>query len=267
MSTPENSIKRGHAIYVGDVGHARYAPKPHQLAYPIAYAWLELGLPIPDFGWRFGAAGFRAFSFRRRDYFKGHEQLDLRQLVLAKATALGAELHEDDVVFVLTPLANWGLYFSPLTQYYIYRDGNPLYLLAEVSNTPWNERHHYLVPLSAGVTHYQHAKNFHVSPFHPIDMQYHWQINQPSEQFSLSITNYKDGEKVFAAWYSLERQPLSLENLKALVIRFPWQNIQVVLRIYWQALKLLIKGMPFYGHKTPRIQHHDDDFKPNRHSG
>lgn len=260
-------MAQGHAIYVGDVGHARYAPKNHQLSYPIAYAWLDLTQSIPDLGWRFGDAGFRAFSFRRGDYFKGHALTDLRQLALAKAMELGGEVDPKDDVFLLTPLANWGLYFSPLTQYYIYRKGNPLYLLAEVSNTPWNERHHYLVPLTSGVTHYQHAKNFHVSPFHPIDMQYRWQIAQPSESLTLSISNFKDGQKVFSAWYSLQRQALTAQNIKALVIRFPWQNIQVVLRIYWQALKLCIKGLPFYGHKTPRIQHHDDDIKPNRHSG
>lgn len=265
MTATISADTHGHAIYVGQVGHARYQPKAHQLDYDIAYIWIDLQQAIPDFGWRFGEAGLRAYSFRRQDYFKGQGHFDLRRQVLDTVASLGGDVHDDDAVFLLTPMANWGLYFSPLTQYYLYRDAKPLYLLAEVSNTPWNERHHYLVPLHGAVTHYQHAKNFHVSPFHPLDMQYHWQIAQPDAQFQLAIRNVKQGETVFAAWYSLQRQPLTVENLRALVIRFPWQNIQVLLRIYWQALKLVAKGLPFYGHKTPRIEPHDDDIKPDRH--
>lgn len=260
-------IPSGHALYVGDVGHARFLPKTHRLDYPILYAWLDLALPIPDFGWRFGEGGCRAFSFRRRDYFKGKGAADLRQQVLATATSLGAETQQIDGVYLLTPLANWGLYFSPLTQYYLCQQGEPRYLLAEVSNTPWNERHHYLVPLNAGSSHFSHAKNFHVSPFNPLDMHYHWRVDGPAEQFNLSITNTRGGDKVFAAWFSLQRQAFTEANLRALLIRFPWQNVQIVIRIYWQALKLLAKGLPFYGHATPRIQPHDDDIKPDRHPG
>jgi DUF1365 family protein len=158
-------------------------------------------------------------------------------------------------VFLLTPLANWGVYFSPLTQYYLYQQGQPRYLLAEVSNTPWNQRHHYLVPLEhSGVTEFSHAKNFHVSPFNPLDMQYHWRIEAPEAQFNLLLQNSRQGSKVFSAWFRLMREPLNADNVRNMLIRQPWQNVQVVIRIYWQALKLLCKGMPFYSHQKPKDQ-------------
>ncbi len=248
-------VPPGHAFYAGTVGHARYLPKEHQLAYPLGLFWLELTqldtLPTSIRHEQFGA-----FSLRRRDYLRDCPELaavdDLAEAVRLKAAALGADLTGVEQIFLLSPLANWGLYFSPLTQFYLYRDGKPCYLLAEVSNTPWNQRHCYLVPLKAGVSEFSHAKNFHVSPFNPLDMQYHWQIEEPAEQLQLQISNYRAGEKVFSAWYRLSRQPLSAQLLHRRLIRSPWPNVTVVLRIYWQALKLICKGMPFYSYQKPK---------------
>ncbi len=142
---------------------------------------------------------FAAWSFRRADYLAG--AADLRQAVLAKAASLGAIVSADLQVFMLTPLANFGVFFSPLTLYYAYaQDGTPCWQLAEVSNTPWNERHYYLVPLAtSGDTGFFRRKNFHVSPFNPLDMHYQWQISAPAADFHFSISNWRQGEKVFSA--------------------------------------------------------------------
>jgi len=246
-----------HAIYRGQVGHQRHRPKPHGLHYDIQYFWLDLRA-LAELPGQIRRESFGAFSLRRRDYFKGCDAVagidDLAEAALARATQLGADVRSVDQVFLLTPLANWGFYFSPLTQYYLYQEGKPKYLLAEVSNTPWNQRYHYLIPLTEAVTEFSHAKNFHVSPFNPLDMQYHWRIEQPAEQFNLLLCNSRDGHTVFSAWFRLTREPLLRANLRNMLIRQPWQNVQVVIRIYWQALKLLCKGMPFYSHQNPKDQ-------------
>lgn len=237
----------GHALFVGEVGHQRLSPKKHQLNYPIQYFWLELTAPdsIPEPLCR---GNFGAFRFRRHDYLQNRPDLAAMDLAAAChqcATELGAALLGNEQVFLLSPLANWGRYFSPLTQYYFYRDGQPVYLLAEVSNTPWNERHHYLVPLQNGASTYWHAKDFHVSPFNQLDMQYRWQVRNQPAQLQLVIENYQHDEKIFSAWYRLSRQPLTRRSLRQALIRQPWQNVQVIMRIYWHALLLLLKGVPF----------------------
>ncbi len=247
-----------HAIYRGQVGHQRLQPKPHGLHYDIQYFWLDLRV-LAELPLQIRRESFGAFSLRRRDYFKGCAEVagidDLAEAALARAAQLGADISLIDQVFLLTPLANWGVYFSPLTQYYLYQQGQPRYLLAEVSNTPWNQRHHYLVPLSqTGVTEFSHAKNFHVSPFNPLDMQYHWRIDAPEAQFNLLLQNSRQGNKVFSAWFRLIREPLDADNIRNMLIRQPWQNVQVVIRIYWQALILLCKGLPFYSHQKPKDQ-------------
>lgn len=242
-----SSQPAGHALFVGEVGHQRFSPKRHQLRYPIQYFWLELtaadSIPASICAGRFGA-----FRLRRNDYFQNRADLATLDLVAAArqcASGLGAVLDGGEQLFLLSPLANWGRYFSPLTQYYFYRDGKPLYLLAEVSNTPWNERHHYLVPLTEGKTLYEQQKDFHVSPFNPLEMQYRWQVHNQADQLQLVIENYQHQQKIFSAWYRLERQPLTRQSLRQALIRQPWQNVQVIMRIYWHAMLLLLKGVPF----------------------
>lgn len=254
-------MQAGHAWYRGDVGHQRYLPKSHGFGYDTSFFWLDLSqlTTLEQFSPLLKHEKFGAFSYRRRDYFpvNNHDgsETDLRQAVLAKIAALGADSSIIDQVFMLSPLANWGLYFSPLTLYYCFSGGNLQTLLAEVSNTPWNERHYYLVPVEAeetALSEYTHPKNFHVSPFNPLDMLYQWQVGTPGKQLQLSITNWRQQQKIFSAWINLKRESLSASALKQLLIHTPWPCVQVVFRIYWHALKLLLKGLPVYGHKKPK---------------
>jgi hypothetical protein len=247
-------MQAGHAWYQGEVGHQRYLPKRHGFAYAVSYLWLDLArlAELDQLGPWLRREKFAAWSFRRADYLAG--DLDLQQAVSDKAASLGADLSTVTQVFMLAPLANWGVFFSPLTLYYAFaQDGSACWLLAEVSNTPWNERHYYLVPLaSSGDTEFCHDKNFHVSPFNPLDMQYQWKIKAPSSNLTLSISNWRQGEKVFSAWFALNRQELDLRSIRQQLIRTPWQNVQVVIRIYWHAVKLFCKRLPLYGHQTPK---------------
>jgi len=241
-------MQTGHAVYQGEVGHLRLSPREHGFSYPLAHYWLDCAalepVSLAQKGIRFERFG--ALSYRRKDYLAGHN--DLQQAVINKLTELGGDIPIEHV-FVLTPLANWGLYFSPITLYYCYDKQSTLsYLLAEVTNTPWNERHYYLQTITAGQQHYQHQKAFHVSPFHPMDMQYHWQITSPDTDLLCSIRNIQADKQIFSAWISLQRHELNQQWRRRWLIRQPWQNVQVVLRIYWHALKLWLKGVPVHAH-------------------
>jgi len=238
----------GHAVYQGEVGHLRLTPRRHGFSYPLALYWLDChdlsATALQDVGIEYERFG--ALSFRRTDYLSGAD--NLYQAVCEKIAELGGAT-KPDRVFVLTPLANWGLYFSPLTLYYGFDQQQQFcYLLAEVSNTPWNERHYYLQKIIHEQQHYQHDKAFHVSPFNPIDMQYHWQISVPGEALRCSIANTQAGHQVFSAWFSLQRYELTAKWKRQWLIRQPWQNVQVVWRIYWHALKLFLKRVPVHAH-------------------
>ena len=188
-------MHQGHAVYQGEVGHLRMAPRKHGFGYAVAQYWLDSTLLDEKSLRSHGICyeRFGALSYRRRDYLAGAD--DLYTAVCDKLTGLGAAIVPAKV-FILTPLANWGLYFSPLTLYYCFDESSEFcYLLAEVSNTPWNERHYYLQTIVAGQQQYQHAKAFHVSPFNPLAMQYHWQISTPDAHLYCSITNTQKEKK------------------------------------------------------------------------
>lgn len=237
------------ALYKGVTWHTRFAPKYHTFKYDMFMLWLDLdelsvidrqlpGFSLNRFNWG---------SFREADH--ASQVGALKKHVLSTANELGGELTADCKVFFLGHLRYLGCYFSPVNFYYIYHpDGRLLEILANVSNTPWNERHYYRVLNHDGC--YQQAKTFTVSPFNPLDMQYHWQFNRPDEKLFLQIENWQQQKKIFVAGLQFKKYPLSKKNYYMALIRFPCMSVTMVTAIYWQALKIWLKGNPFLGHSA-----------------
>ncbi|MCP3428980.1 DUF1365 domain-containing protein [Opacimonas viscosa] len=238
------------AIYRGEVLHQRFTPTQHKFVYDIYLFWLKLSemeqLANID-GFNVGRKGM--LEFRRSDYISP-EIHDMSTAVLDKANALKSELDiadpttiSGDVYFMGQPRM-LGLYFSPVNFYFIKSDDTFTYMLAEVSNTPWHERHYYLVDLAEQA---DTDKMFHVSPFNPIDMVYKWRISEPAEQFTLQLSCHKD-TKHMTAGLRLTRHALTPQNLLTAKKSIPSMTVKTVIGIYWEAVKLFIKRTPFYGH-------------------
>ncbi|MCY7297114.1 DUF1365 domain-containing protein [Alteromonas sp. a30] len=246
------------AIYHGQIHHARFIPKKHSFNYHLFLFWLDLadiestcetvsGLNYNQKGW---------VQFKREDYLDSPEQpLHIRALERMSELA-GKRLQGK--VFFLGQLRMLGWYFSPVNFYYLQQeDGHFSHVLAEVSNTPWNERQHYLVALPPVSTKQLPAptqKTFHVSPFNPMNMTYHWQISQPDQHLNLSITcSAPTGalaphqqQKHFIAGMNMQREALTSSSLQKHLRRIPSLAIKTVAGIYWQAFKLLLKRVPIY---------------------
>lgn len=143
-----------------------------------------------------------------------------------------------------------GLYFSPVNFYYVYNEeGEWKYLLAEVSNTPWNERHYYAVSADKEDKEFgwEQDKAFHVSPFNPVDQLYRWKVKPLTDKLNIHLECHK-GEKHFDATMAMKAKPLSSKTLLKCLIVTPIQTVKVMVGIYWHALKLWLKGAPFYSH-------------------
>ena len=236
------------AIYKGKVYHQRFKPTQHKFDYDIYLFWLKLDeeelTTLSHELKYFSAEGKARVRFKREDYL-GDPSHSLRQAVLNRMIELndGTPLSGD--VFMLGQLRMWGWYFSPVNFYYLRNtDGKFTHMLAEVSNTPWNERHHYLVNLD---TQDDTPKAFHVSPFNPMDMTYKWSISQPSTKLSLAMDCVRS-DKEFSAWINLTKYTLDNANLTQALKRIPSMTIKTVAGIYWHALKLLLKRTPLYTH-------------------
>ena len=81
-----------------------------------------------------------------------------------------------------------------------------------------------------------------------MDMQYDWRFSSPAQALRVHMENSRDGHKEFDATLTLQRQEITSASLARALLAFPFITLQVVALIHWQALKLIIKRVPFYSH-------------------
>jgi DUF1365 family protein len=235
------------AIYQGTVFHARHVPKKHAFTYNIFLLWLKLDeIPALEHKVRFfSASRWAPLQFKRTDYL-GDAHTPLTESVLGKMSELAAKSLTGEI-YLLGQVRTFGLYFSPVNFYYLRQpDGQYSHCLAEVSNTPWNKRHYYLVNLAE---QRNSQKAFHVSPFNPMDMQYQWKIAQPAEKLTLSLKCVKEITHLDTR-LNLRRSNMNSKTVFAVLLKIPSMALTTIIGIYWQATKLFFKRVPFYAHLT-----------------
>lgn len=273
MSATDNKLAS--ALYRGWVRHRRFLPKAHAFRYPLFLFYLNLDElnDVLSQHWFTSLERRNLVSFRREDYFAGQSATppDLKTAVIARVQAeylsRGETPPELRHVCLLTQLRLFGVLFNPVSFYYCFdAEGKLRSILAEITNTPWHERHAYVLPVgsSSPAMQYQNRganrhcfrfdKVFHVSPFNPMNMHYQWNFSEPDAHLRVHMDNLMqtDQAKHFDATMTLERLPLH-EKLAPTLLRFPWMTAKVVTGIYWQALKLKLKGLPFYDHPATRL--------------
>jgi len=201
---------------------------------------------------------FNIACFLRRDHF-GDPAVPLDQAV--------RDLVEDRLghrpkgpVRMLTHLRYLGHCFNPASFYYCYDSADTAVetIVVEIHNTPWGERHCYVLgaeqnehPVKNWRRH-QLAKSFHVSPFIDMDIHYDWRFREPDETLKVHMIDYQKREKLFDASLALHRQPITRAALTRVLIRYPMMTGKVVVMIYWQALRLIVKRTPFFSHPKKR---------------
>lgn len=252
------------AIYAGVLTHRRDLAPAHRFAYRIRLLWLDLdetpALFAASHGWSLTkpALGW----LRRRDYLRP----DTPSLQQAVSDEMWMQLgvRPAGPIRMLTAPRVFGVGFNPLTLYYCYdASGTSLqFILAEVRNTPWLQRHCYALDVRDREQPDAHSKQFHVSPFLPMDLQYHWRLNTPGDFLTVQIQNQRAGVTAFRASLALEQiAPLTPANLQRELWRHWPQGLKTLAGIYWQALLLVIKRARFFAHPG----HHPDSPSANTH--
>lgn len=247
------------AIYEGQVRHRRHAPHARQFSYRLFMPLLDVER-IDEVLARHPAwsrSRLAPAQFRRSDYH-GPGQLPLAAAV---RNTVDRELgrRPQGPIRMLAHLRYFGHCFNPVSFYFCYdQSGVELEaILAEITNTPWNERHAYVLDCSAAsvrgsAREWSFDKVFHVSPFLPMQRRYRWRFQEPGDALRIHM-EVLDGERIdFDVTLALQRRDADRAGLGRCLLRYPLMTVRVVAAIYWQALLTWCRRNPFYPHPNSR---------------
>lgn len=238
-------------IYQGWVSHQRYQPSSHDFRYPLAMLMVDVDAVESVFkrSRLWSMERFNLISFHRKDYL-GPSDISLREAVCRHIYDQIGE-HFTGRIMMLTHPRYLGIIFNPVSFYFCYNTEQQLeYVIAEITNTPWNERHAYVLAVNKPTDSHVFAfeKRFHISPFMPMNVDYLWRFNLDPQKMKIVMQVNQDGKRQFEVISAMQAKPLSTVNMRGLPVKYPLQTAAVVMRIYWQAFRLWLKRVPFYSH-------------------
>ena len=247
------------AVYLGKLRHRRFLPREHKFTYPVFMAFLDID-ELPEL---LRTSAFSAYnrwnwiSYNERDHF-GDAKKPLRQRLREDAVRNGVELPAGKI-FLLTHLRYLGYVFNPVSFFYCYDEAGQLkMILSEVNNTFGETHNYWLTPESqrpnAAAMRYITPKHMHVSPFHPMNLEYVWVFTPPGEQLIAHMNTLAGGQPNFDATLQLERRPWNARELLKILVSYPLMTLRVTAAIHWEALKLWAKGVPVYTHPAKHAQ-------------
>ena len=234
----------------GVVRHRRLRPHEHAFQYPTYFLMLPLrsmrlgpsaGLPRNRFG---------LLSFYDRDHGDGRaDALAWLDELLASEGITDAS----GEVWLHTYPRVLGYAFKPVSFWHCQRaDGSLAAIVAEVNNT-FGERHAYL--LSGRALAYgrevQAQKVFHVSPFCAVQGQYRFRFMHTATRTVARVDHDDEQGPLLQTSVSGHLQPLTAQAVRAAFFGMPLMTLGVILRIHWQALRLWLKHVPYFGKPTP----------------
>ncbi len=194
--------------------------------------------------------------FRNRDY--GLDDGPVTSDDIRDELAAALPRRPNGPVRMLSQPRRWGWLFNPITLYFAWDDADvePVGVVAEVTNTPWKERHRYPVALSpdGDGQRASFAKVLHVSPFLDEDYCYELRLRSEGDRITveLDVVRPLDGTIHVATRLSVVRTAPTAAARRAFLVHNPLAAHRVSAGIHIQAARLLAKRVPFIAHPRRR---------------
>jgi len=247
------------ALYRGQVMHSRTEPVQNTFCYSMFMVYLDLSeLQYVFKGrWLWSTDRFNIASFNR-NYHLGDPDIPLEHAVRDLVDErIGSR--PEGPVRMLTQMRYLGYNFNPVSFYYCFdkKDMQVETIIVEIHNTPWGEMHCYVLGEKDNRgdldnKRFEFAKTFHISPFTDMDTRYEWRFGKPGDEIRVKMKSFREGNLFFEAGMTMKRYPLTGRNLSSMLVRYPFMTGMIVSAIYWQALRLRVKGAKFYTHPLKR---------------
>jgi len=255
----EQSLK----LFSGLVKHTRNSPTSHQFSYQYFQIWLDVEQPelIDDAGPFWSSKKFNLVRYQRQNYQPG--TLSLYETI---KKIIDEKVHDNfnGKIYLLGNLSYWGYCYNPVSFYFCYDKKQQLqFILSEIHNTPWGERFTYLHDVrnrqnqanhshtansTSDILSFKFDKQFHVSPFMPMDINYDWSFKISKQKIFISMNLLQHNNSIFNANMRLKPTPITKKQSHKIALCFPFYCVKILFAIYWQALRLWLKKTPFHSH-------------------
>lgn len=251
-----------HGFWICNVTHHRISPKPHRFKNNLFWFGLDLTRLsyLPNWFGLFSCTYPALVQFCDADFFPSSDQGKASSRIIQYLNKQGVLVPSNSHVIMLGQLRTMGYLFNPITVYFLFSpDEEPLYAIAEVTNT-FYERKAFLIPRTSWDCHNKEVrfassvpKNFYVSPFSDLTLDFSFLIQLTSNNISLEVKSVDESLSPLIYTELTGRfVPFSFFALIRQLISFPLVPLQIIIAIHWQALKLWLKRVPYHKKESSR---------------
>ncbi|TDR22689.1 DUF1365 domain-containing protein [Marinicella litoralis] len=251
-STNIAQLQAGYAE--GFVIHNRLKPNAHRFKYDMCWCVFDLNhldqwMASAKY-WRHNA--WSIFSLKDTDYINSEQSPIIDKVKKYLETQTQEKFNGQVYLFTHPRFLGYG--FNSVSFYFCYQNNQLVHIVSEINNTPWGEKKLYLHACqsvqqsSLGHHCFEFKKQFHISPFVGMDIDYSWDFYVDDKSLKVKMKLMQDGVNILNVILDTKITPRMDNKTHKFPFKLLFQPWKMAAGIYWQAFKLWIKKVPFYSH-------------------